>query len=124
MNKIFRKYTFSSEAAAKAAIAALGQDEEGNPKHSHQIAELGHIVLTPAELDEDGEVVTEAILSEEYCVDVLWSGEAVAEWDEHIVWTKPFGALVMGASGVRREWLEQCKIERPELFPEPTEEIE
>lgn len=123
MNKVFRKYKFQSEAAAKAAIASLGVDEEGNATHSNLIVELGHEVLTPATYDEEGEILTEAIYSDAYLVDVLWSGDASQDWAANVVWCSPFGQLVMGASEVRREWLETCKANRPELFPEPTEDV-
>ena len=123
MSTLFRKNKFQSEAAAKAAIASLGVDEEGNATHSHLIVELGHEVLTPATYDEEGELLTEAVYGDAYLVDVLWDGEADASWNNQVVWCAPFGLLVMGASEVRREWLEACKAARPELFPEPTEEL-
>ena len=50
----FRKYSFGSKGAATAKINALGLDEEGNPTHNHAIVHLGNIVVTPAEIDEDG----------------------------------------------------------------------
>ena len=120
MNKVFRKYRFGSKGAATTKINALGVDEEGNATHSHLIVELGHEVLTPATYDEEGEILTEAVLGDAYLVDVLWDGEADASWNNQVVWCSPFGLLVMGASEVRREWLEACKVARPELFPEPS----
>ena len=121
MKRTFRKYEFTSAAAAQTAIDALGLDEEGNPTHGHTIVHLGHIVTTPATYDDDGNELTAAVLSSSYSVDVLWQGDAVSDWNANMIWCAPFGALVMGASNVEREWLEQCKIERPELFPEPEE---
>ena len=124
MSRTFRKYEFTSAAAAQTAIDALGLDDDGNPTHGHTIVKLGHIVTTPATYDDDGNELTAAVLSSSYSVDVLWSGDPVASWDANMIWCAPFGALVMGASNVEREWLEQCKIERPELFPEPLAEPE
>ena len=127
MNKTFRKYRFGSKGAFTTKLNALGttEDMEGNivPSHPHLIVELGHEVITPATYDEEGEILTEAVLGDAYLVDVLWDGEADASWNNQVVWCAPFGLLVMGASEVRREWLEACKAERPELFPEPTEEL-
>ena len=127
MNKVFRKYRFGSKGAATTKINALGTttNEGGEvvPSHSHIIAELGHEVLTEATYDEEGEILTEAVYGDAYLVDVLWSGSADASWDNQLVWCAPFGMLVMGASDVRREWLEACKVARPELFPEPSEEL-
>lgn len=72
------KYEFNSKEQAKEKIKALGVniDEDGNeyPTHNHSIVELGYIVLQQAEYDKEGEVVTEAVLSNKYHVDVLWEG--------------------------------------------------
>jgi len=122
MDKVFRKYRFATKAAATTKIAALGTDDHGNATHGHTIVELGHEVTTPATYDEEGEVLTEAVSSDSYLVDVLWDGEALSSWDSSLVWCAPFGLLVMGASEVQQEWLEACKAARPELFPEPSEE--
>ena len=122
MSKTFRKYRFATKAAATTKIAALGTDDHGNATHGHTIVELGHEVTTPATYDEEGEVLTEAVSSDSYLVDVLWDGEALSSWDSSLVWCAPFGLLVMGASEVQQEWLEACKAARPELFPEPSEE--
>ena len=117
MNKVFRKYRFGSKGAATTKINALGVErmKEGAVPHSHIIAELGHEVVTEATYDSEGEILTEAVYGDAYLVDVLWSGEADASWDNQLVWCAPFGMLVMGASDVRREWLEACKVARPEL---------
>lgn len=124
MNKVFRKYRFGSKGAATTKINALPhiENEEGEvvPSHSHLIVELGHEIITPATYDEEGKILTEAVYGDAYLVDVLWDGEADASWNNQVVWCSPFGLLVMGASEVRREWLEACKVARPELFPEPT----
>jgi len=120
--RTLRKYSFADEAALDAAIVALGQDEEGNATHAHHIMKIGHIVETPAVLDEDGEVVTEAVLSDTYAVDVIWEGEPVAEWDANMIWCAPMGVLVSGGIETRTEWLNTCKELHPEYFPEPSED--
>ena len=122
MDKVFRKYRFTTKAAASTKIAALGTDEDGNATHGHLVVELGHEITTPATYDDDGEILTEAVYSDAYLVDVLWDGEALSSWESSLVWCAPFGLLVMGASEVQNEWLEACKAARPELFPEPSEE--
>ncbi len=122
MDKVFRKYRFATKAAASTKIAALGIDEDGNATHGHLIQELGYEVLTEATYDEEGEILTEAVYGDGYLADVLWDGEADASWSNQLIWMSPFGLLVMGASDVQSEWLEQCKIERPELFPEPSDD--
>ena len=72
------KYQFYSKGQAQTKIDALGfsTDEDGNkyPTHSHAIVHLGNIVLEQAVIDEDGEIETEAVLSRDWHVDVLWDG--------------------------------------------------
>ena len=72
------KYQFDNKEQAQAKIDALGTatDEDGNeyPTHKHTIVHLGNVVLEQAIIDEDGEIETEAVLSEDWHVDVLWSG--------------------------------------------------
>ena len=72
------KYQFDSKKQGISKIASLGSatDEDGNeyPTHNHTIVTLGHIVLEPAVIDEDGVVITEAVLSEGWHLDVLWIG--------------------------------------------------
>lgn len=120
--KILRKYSFADEAAANAAIAALGQDEEGNPTHSHAIMKIGHIVETEGTYDEEGNEVTPPVLSDTYAVDVIWQGEPVEAWDANVIWCPPMGVLVSGGIDTRMEWINTCKELHPELFPEPSEE--
>ena len=121
-----RKYSFASEEAANTAILALGTttDLEGNevPSNPHAIMKIGHIVETEGTYDEDGEVVTEAVLSSTYAVDVIWQGEPVAAWDAQMIWCPPMGVLVSGGIDTRMEWINTCKELHPELFPEPSED--
>lgn len=132
MSRTFRKYEFSTEAEARAAIDALGTatDMEGNevPTHPHAIVHLGHIVTTPATMDEeaDGSLIelTPAILADHYSVDVLWQGEPVASWDGNMIWCAPMGVHTFGSSSAIAEWTQKCKELHPEYFPTPDEEIE
>ena len=72
------KYEFDSKEQAEEKIKALGfaTDEEGNEylTHPHDISHLGNIVLEQAEIDEEGNITKEAILSDKYSVDVCWNG--------------------------------------------------
>jgi hypothetical protein len=121
--KIFRKYSFNNESGAIAKINALGIGEEGNPTHNNAIVRLGHIVVTPAEIDEEGNIITEAVLSDNYSVDVLWDGEPNPDWDGQMIWFAPLGVHTFGSSSAIAEWTQKCKELRPEFFPEPSEEI-
>jgi hypothetical protein len=118
----FRKYQFGSKGAATTKINALGLDEEGNPTHKHAIVHLGNIVVTPAELDEEGNILTEAVLSDTYHIDVLWDGEPNPDWDNQLVWCAPVGLHTFGSSKAIAEWTAKCKELHPEYFPEPVEE--
>ena len=120
--KIFRKYSFGSKGAATAKINALGLDEDGNPTHKHAIVHLGNIVVTPATFDEEGNILTEAVLSDTYHIDVLWDGEPNPDWDNQMVWCPPMGLHTFGSSKAIAEWTAKCKELFPEYFPEPVEE--
>ena len=122
--RTLRKYSFADEAAANAAIAALGQDEEGNPNHGHAIMKIGHIVETEGTYDEEGNEVTPPVLSSTYAVDVIWNGEPNEDWAANVIWCPPMGVLVSGGIDTRMEWIETCKELHPELFPEPSDEDE
>ena len=120
--KVFRKYQFGSKSAANEKINALGIDEDGNPTHNHAIVRLGNLVVTPAEIDAEGNVITEAVLTDTYHVDVLWDGEPNPDWDAQMVWCAPMGVHTFGSSSAIAEWTEKCKELHPEYFPEPVEE--
>src|SRR6056300_574046 len=96
-----RKYEFTNEAAADAAIAALPHDEEGNPTHGHLIVKLGYLTIEPAEYNEEGEETKAAVVSDVYAVDVYWSGEPLASWEPFIVWPTPLGIHNFGSSSSR-----------------------
>ena len=70
------KYQFDNKEKAQVKIDSLGTatNDEGNqyPSHKHLIVNLGNIVLEQAILDEDGEVLIDAVLSTKWHIDVLW----------------------------------------------------
>ena len=76
------KYEFDSKEQAQKKIDALSkEDEQGNIiPHNNTVVELGYIDLEKAELDKDGNVVKEAVLSDKYSVDVLWSDKQAYGW--------------------------------------------
>jgi len=117
----FRKYSFGSKGSATTKINALGVDEEGNPTHNHAIVRLGNLVVTPAEIDEEGNVITEAVLTDTYHVDVLWDGDPDEHWEDFTIWCAPVGVHTFGSSSAIAEWTQKCKELHPEFFPEPEE---
>ena len=86
------KYQFKDQKTALSKIKSLGvaKDEDGNeyPTHKHTIVHLGNVVLEQAIIDEDGEIETEAVLSSDWHVDVLWSN---LEADETGTIDHPYG---------------------------------
>lgn len=121
MKYTFRKYEFSTEAEARAAIDALGTatDMEGNetPTHRHTIAMLGHIVTTAATYDDDGEELTPAVLADNYSVDVLWRDEIAEDWASHIVWPDPVGVHSFGNSVANAEYTATLYALFPDRVP-------
>ncbi len=122
MNKITRKYEFTNEAAADAAIAALPHDEEGNPNHGHNVVKLGYLTITPATYNDEGEELTPAVLSDVYAVDVLWDGEVDSSWDSYIVFPTPLGIHNFGSSSSREEYIRTyCELFPDSLYCNPPE---
>jgi len=121
MKYTFRKYEFSTEAEARAAIDALGTatDMEGNetPTHRHTIAMLGHIVTTAATYDDDGEELTPAVLADNYSVDVLWRDGVAEDWASHIVWPDPVGVHSFGNSVANAEYTATLYALFPDRVP-------
>ena len=95
----FRKYVYASQDAWETQKALIVQtDEEGNESYNESVVmvvELGHLVETPAVLDEDGEVVTEAVMETDYCVDILWRAEPHADFVP--TWITPIGIHTFGS---------------------------
>jgi len=123
--KVTRKYEFTNEAAANAAIAALPHDEEGNPTHNNGIVKLGYLEVTPATYDEDGEELKAAVLSDVYAVDVDWADGIDESWDDDLVWPTPMGIHSFGSSSAREEYATTyCELFQDSLYcnpPEPEE---
>ena len=125
MTRLTRKYEFTNEAAADAAIAALPHDEEGNPAYNANVVKLGYLTITPATYNEDGEELTAAVVSDVYAVDVYWEGTPEASWDAYIVWPTPMGIHSYGSSSSREEYATTyCELFPDSLYcnpPEPEE---
>ena len=120
--RTFRKYQFGSKSAATTKINALGVDSDGEATHDHSVVRLGHIVTTPATYDDDGNELTAAVLSDDYHVDVLWKGDPDSDWDNQMVWCAPMGVHTFGSSSAIAEWIAECKVQRPDLFPDADDE--
>lgn len=72
-DKRFKKYEFSNENQANDLIEKLENEALG-------LVRLGHFVVTPEIVDEDGKVVQKEVKQKNYCVDVFWRTEEPEEW--------------------------------------------
>ena len=120
---ITRKYEFVDEAEANKAIDLL-RNEEGNLTQS--VVKLGYLTITPAQYDEEGNTIKEAVVSTKYAVDVSWSIKPLQSWEAYIVWPTPMGIHSFGSSSQRDEYAKTyCEIKPDSLYcnpPEITEE--
>jgi len=69
------KYEFNSKEQAESKIEALHtEDEEGNliPNFKFAVIQIGHLTLEDGVYDEDGEVITPAVMDTKWHVDALW----------------------------------------------------
>lgn len=86
------KYDFDSKQQAEEKIKSLGtaNDENGKsyPTHRHSIRMIDEpILLSKAIYNDSDEIVTEAVYSEFYSVDVIWQDLETHPigWAEHSV---------------------------------------
>ena len=129
---LLRKYEFTASQwqTAKQKITKTETDPEGNEvvvwdsAKVRQVVELGNLVKTPATYDEEGNELTPEVLSSKWSVDILWEGEPLTtSFTSYEVWCAPLGVHSMGGVATIQEWVETCKSIRPELFPEPSDEL-
>ena len=88
--RIDKTYSFDSEEQAKQMIADLWVSEEEYKFQTpqtiggHCVVYLGRLEKIPAVYDEQGEIVTEAVLYDDYAVDVAWKPKQdVVGYDEY-----------------------------------------
>jgi len=121
--KLTRKYEFVDGAEANKAIDLL-RDEEGNLTQS--VVKLGYLTITPAQYDEEGNTIKEAVVSTKYAVDVSWSITPLQSWDAYIVWPTPMGIHNYGSSSQRDEYAKTyCQLYPESNYcnpPEPDQE--
>ena len=92
--KTFKKYecTPTEWATLRKLIEQTTESPEGQTTSFKDCAvvELGFLPITPAVI-EDGEVVTEAVLSDKWAVDILWYVEPLADFTAYEVYPEPMG---------------------------------
>ena len=88
--KTFKKYEFTpSQWATLRKLIEQTTDETTSFKDC-AVVELGFLPITPAVI-ENGEVVTEAVLSDKWAVDILWYVEPLADFTAYEVYPEPMG---------------------------------
>ena len=94
-------------------------DEDGNLLKGIHVVEIGDIVKTPAVLDESGEIITPAVMSNKYAVDILWEIEPITAFKVNENYPK--GQVAHTFAGIGHLYTKELYREFPEL--EPVEEI-
>jgi hypothetical protein len=95
MTKTFKKYEFTPTewATLRKLIEQTTTNPEGEPITSWKdcaVVELGFLPITPAVFDGI-EVITPAVLSDKWAVDILFYAEPPAEFTPFEVWPTPVG---------------------------------
>lgn len=95
MKKTFAKFEFTPTewATLRKLIEQTTTNPEGEPVTSWKdcaVVELGFLPITPAVYDGMG-VVTPAVLSDKWAVDILFYTEPSAEFTPFEVWPDPMG---------------------------------
>ena len=95
MKKTFAKYEFTpiEWATLRKLIETTTTNPEGEPVTSWKncaVVELGFLPITPAVV-ENMEVITPAVLSDKWAVDILFYAEPPAEFTPFEVWPDPMG---------------------------------
>lgn len=115
---IFCKYEFTQAQwdKIKTKIQATSTDLESNETthFTEHVVELGHLVITPAVI-EDMKVKKEAILSDMFSVDILWSKEPLADFDAYEVFPEPCGVHTF--AGLENAYAERYYSKYPEKRP-------
>ena len=101
----FLKYEFTDSKWAELQAdlqVSVTLGEETNLAYNHEIVEsvveIGHIMITPPVLDAEMNVVTEAVLSDKYLVDILWKDDELPSFASYKIWCEPVGIHSFGAS--------------------------
>ena len=118
--KTFSKFEFTPTewATLRKLIEQTTTNPDGEPVTSFvdcAVVELGFLPITPAVI-EDMEVVTPAILSDKWAVDILFYVEPPAEFAKYQVWPT---SGVHTFSGHESLYMESFYAKFPEKKPQP-----
>jgi hypothetical protein len=85
------------------------------------VHEIGHIVLTPAVMN-GMEVVTPAVLSPKWAVDIIWASEPLSQFAQYVVWPKRGGMHIFaGWESIYAQ--EYCKANPDSEYCKPPKPI-
>lgn len=114
----FRKYEFTDAQWQTQKAKIEKKSEMGGTYFDNEICasvvELGHLVITPGTYGEDGEVITDPVLSAKYSVDIIWQDDEVSSFASYKVWPAPVGVHSFGYD-IDSEYAAAYYI----LFPQP-----
>ena len=84
----FRKYEFTP-TQWKTLKTKIWTEEIGYSEC--HVVELGFLPTTPATYDSEGNVLTPAVLSKKFSVDILWIQDPLSDFTQYEVWPEPVG---------------------------------
>jgi hypothetical protein len=127
---IFNKFEFTPTqwANLRKLIETTTTTPDGAKVQSWKdcaVVEIGFIVITPAVL-KDLEVITPAVVSDKWAVDILFYGEVPKEFEPYAVYPNPCGVhtfsgcddLYLKTFCAKFPTSEFCVIEQPKLINE------
>ena len=90
------------------------------------MVKLGYLTITPAQYDEEGNTIKEAVVSTKYAVDVSWSTTPLESWNNAMVFPTPMGIHNYGSSSQRDEYAKTyCELYPDSVYcnpPDPKED--
>ena len=105
MRRKFRKYEFTptkwEELKLDLQVSNQYNDEtilSYNNDLIVSVVEIGHILITEPVYDELMNIITPAVLSDKYSVDILWQENELPSFESYKIWCTPIGIHSFGAS--------------------------
>lgn len=109
----YRKYSFPTEAAYKALleeIIVLPIEDIEQPQIEFDAVPV-ICILTPATLDEEGNVVEDAVLDPKHNVDIIWHVQEPKVFEQYQVWPNGIGQHIISG------WESTYSADRLAKFP-------
>jgi hypothetical protein len=101
----FRKYEFLptkwAELKSDLQVSIQNGDEtilSYNKDLIVSVVEIGHILISEPVYDELMNIITPAVVSDKYSVDILWQENELLSFQPYKIWCTPIGIHSFGAS--------------------------